>query len=81
LVAARIIRLLQSLQLPVWHSLLESTQEIYHGLEQFRQHLGGNFAIPLLTAIGTSHEVTRISAEDFRKAISMLRTLAVSTGI
>ena len=80
-VAARIIRLLQSLQLPVWHSLLESTQEIFHGLEQFRQHLGGNFAIPLLTAIGTSHEVTRISAQDFRKAISMLRTLAVSTGI
>ena len=80
-VAARIIRLLQSLQLPVWHSLLESTQEIFHGLEQFRQHLGGNFAIPLLTAIGTSHEVTRISADDFRKAISMLRTLAVSTGI
>ena len=80
-VAARIIRLLQSLQLPVWHSLLESTQEIFHGLEQFRQHLGGNFAIPLLTAIGTSHEVTSISAENFRKAITMLRILAVSTGI
>lgn len=80
-VAPRIIRLLQSLQLPVWHPLLESSQELFAGLEQFRQHLGGNFAIPLVVAIGACREVTRISAQDLRQAISNLRTLAVSTAI
>lgn len=75
-VAARIIRLLQSLQLPVWHSLLESDQELFEGLEQFRQHLGGNLAIPLLTAIGATREITRINVDDFRKAVTVLRTLA-----
>ena len=75
-VATRIIQLLRSLQLPIWHPLLEAGEELFAGLEQFRQHLGGNFAIPLLTSIGASREVTRIKAEDFRKAVTTLRTLA-----
>ena len=75
-VAKRILRLLQSLQLPIWHPILEADNELFAGLEQFRQHLGGNFAIPLLNAIGSSREVTRISAEDLRKSIITLRTLA-----
>ncbi len=74
-VAARIIRLLRSLELPAWHPMLQSRQEIVAGLEQFRQHLGGNFAIPLLSAIGKSHDVTHISHEDFEKATTTLRTL------
>ena len=75
-VATRILRLLQSLQLPIWHPILEADNELFAGLEQFRQHLGGNFAIPLLNAIGSSREVTLISAEDLRKSIITLRTLA-----
>ncbi len=75
-VATRIIQLLRSLQLPIWHPLLEAGEELFAGLEQFRRHLGGNFAIPLLTSIGASREVTRIKAEDFRKAVTTLRTLA-----
>ena len=75
-VATRIIQLLRSLQLPIWHPLLEAGEELFAGLEQFRQHLGGNFAIPLLMSIGASREVTRIKAEDFRKAVTTLRTLA-----
>ena len=75
-VAKRILRLLQSLQLPIWHPILEADNQLFAGLEQFRQHLGGNFAIPLLNAIGSSREVTRISAEDLRKSIITLRTLA-----
>ena len=75
-VATRIIQLLRSLQLPIWHPLLEAGEELFAGLEQFRQHLGGNFAIPLLTSIGASREVTRIKAEDFRKTVTTLRTLA-----
>ena len=75
-VAKRILRLLQSLQLPIWHPILEADSELFAGLEQFRQHLGGNFAIPLLNAIGSSRDVTRISAEDLRKSIITLRTLA-----
>ena len=74
--ATRIIQLLRSLQLPIWHPLLEAGEELFAGLEQFRRHLGGNFAIPLLTSIGASREVTRIKAEDFRKAVTTLRTLA-----
>ena len=75
-VAKRILRLLQSLQLPIWHPILEADNQLFAGLEQFRQHLGGNFAIPLLNAIGSSREVTHISAEDLRKSIITLRTLA-----
>ena len=75
-VATRIIQLLRSLQLPVWHELLESGQELFAGLEQFRQHIGGHFAISLLTDIGASQEVTRISAEDFRNAVTTLRANA-----
>ena len=75
-VAKRILRLLQSLQLPIWHPILEADNELFAGLEQFRQHLGGNFAIPLLNSIGSSSDVTRISAEDLRKSIITLRTLS-----
>jgi 3-dehydroquinate synthase len=75
-VAKRILRLLQSLQLPIWHPILQADSELFAGLEQFRQHLGGNFAIPLLNAIGSSRDVTRISAEDLRNSIITLRTLA-----
>lgn len=75
-VAKRILRLLPSLQLPIWHPILEADSELFAGLEQFRQHLGGNFAIPLLNAIGSSRDVTRISAEDLRNSIITLRTLA-----
>ena len=55
--AWRAVGLLQSLQLPVWHESLELRDEqgrrlVYRGLEEFREHLGGELTVLMLEGVG-----------------------------
>ena len=54
--ATRINACLRSLSLPTWHPLLAETDQLARGLEEFREHLGGQLTITLLRSIGSSVE-------------------------
>lgn len=54
---------------------LESEQSIFHGLVEFRQHLGGDLAVMLLEKIGTGIEVNQVNISQYKKAILMLQEI------
>ena len=62
---ARIAALLEHLGFRIWHPALTRTDEggqpaVLRGLAEFREHLGGELTVTLLTAIGTGQEVHEI---------------------
>jgi 3-dehydroquinate synthase len=67
----RIIQTLQNLGFEVSHPLLQVNGEnspILAGLEEFREHLGGQLTIMLLNAIGEGEEVHEIDTELLKQA-------------
>jgi 3-dehydroquinate synthase len=75
----RIIRLIEQLSLPLYHEALSqpdnNNPEVLSGLEEFREHLGGQLTIMLLSAIGTGTEVHHIDHSNMKKAIQYLADL------
>lgn len=55
--STRVLSCLRALQLPTWHPLLAQSAQLLRGLEEFREHLGGQLNITLLRSIGESVEV------------------------
>ncbi|MEJ7767563.1 MAG: 3-dehydroquinate synthase [Chitinophagaceae bacterium] len=67
----RIIQLLTNLRFSITHPLLDVEREnsqIFLGLEEFQQHLGGRLTIMLLAGIGKGKEVHTIDREMLRQA-------------
>lgn len=59
----RVLTCLEELNLLVRHPALEETDELFRGLEEFRQHLGGRLTVTMLQAVGRPinvHEIDRI---------------------
>lgn len=52
----------------------EHEESIFRGLEEFREHLGGELTIMLLEEIGRGTEVHEVDYNLFRKAISVLES-------
>lgn len=52
----------------------ESTASILSGLNEFREHLGGNLTVMLLAKIGHGVEVNEMSFDLIRKSISLLES-------
>jgi 3-dehydroquinate synthase len=73
----RILHLLHALGLPTNHSLLQPVDRLLAGLEQFRQHLGGSLAIPLITRPGSFQETHQMPADAVTAAVSVLARHAV----
>ncbi|MES0488932.1 MAG: 3-dehydroquinate synthase [Leptospirales bacterium] len=71
----RVYHTLKKLGLPLHHPLLlveQSLEDLLQGLEDFREHLGGELSITLLTALGQSCEVNHIEQETMSLAISQV---------
>ena len=71
----RIIQLLQNLGFEITHPLLLVNQDnspILNGLQEFREHLGGQLTIMLLNAIGKGEEVHEIDIELLKQAGKLL---------
>lgn len=51
----------------------EEKESILYGLEEFREHLGGELTIMLLQGIGQGVEVHEVDTDLYKKAISILR--------
>jgi 3-dehydroquinate synthase len=68
----RIIGTLRSLGLPVFHAMLLPVERLLAGLAQFRQHLGGQLAVPLLRDMGHAQDASDIPSEAVGAAVGWL---------
>ncbi len=62
----------------LWHPLLEKKEEngllcIYHGLEEFRQHLGGKLTLIMPNNLGKKCEINSISPDEVKQAIQEMK--------
>ena len=78
--AESILSLIEQLGLSLWDSALEregpAGLEVLQGLEEFREHLGGELTVTLLDGIGRGREVHALDLGLLRKSLSYLRTRA-----
>jgi len=77
----RICAVLEGLGLPLWHGALGETDSagaplVLRGLEEFREHLGGELSLTLLCAIGQGVEVHEVELAALRRALGWLRARA-----
>lgn len=73
----RILNLLHEVGLPLWapemtHADAEKKPVIMRGLEEFREHLGGDLTITMLRGIGDSFEVHEMDEDLVLKAMAEL---------
>jgi 3-dehydroquinate synthase len=73
---ARVVTVLDRLGLPTYVPELEN-DTLLGGLEEFREHLGGQLTIMLLEAIGQGREVHDLDADLIRAAVGILRDRAL----
>ncbi len=64
---------LAELGLPLWDDALAGTETLLHGLEEFRQHLGGRLTVTMLCDVGHPIEVHTIDRTAMLRAIDQLR--------
>jgi 3-dehydroquinate synthase len=77
----RICALLEALGLPIWDDALMQRDArgglvVLRGLEDFRQHLGGELSLTLLRAIGEGIEVHEVDEEALQRSLDWLRARA-----
>jgi len=70
----RILRLLQRLGLPYLTRGLDCTAELLRGLDEFREHLGGELCVTLLRGIADAYEVNAMDHDLIRAAVHELET-------
>tara|TARA_B100001057_G_scaffold499389_1_gene609847 strand:+ start:7619 stop:8779 length:1161 start_codon:yes stop_codon:yes gene_type:complete len=72
----RILKLIQSVGFKIYSPELEKTESgksiILHGLEEFREHLGGILTITLVPEIGRKIEVNEMDKDEILNAINEL---------
>lgn len=68
--ADRSTALLQDLGFSLWHASMLDSDALLHGIERFRQHLGGQLTITLIKAIGQPLDVHTIDAQAMRSVIA-----------
>lgn len=79
----RIAALLEQLGFEIFHEALLAEGDtgqpaILRGLDEFREHLGGELTVTLLTAIGIGHEVNEVDTALMLQAAEWLRARAVA---
>ena len=70
--ANRVLLTLERLGLLLDHPALRQTDELFQGLEEFRQHLGGRLTITLLESIGQPINVHDINRPRMAEAIQIV---------
>ena len=79
----RILSLLEKLGFPLYHDLLKEVsacgiQVILEGLEEFREHLGGELTITLIQGIGEGIEVHAMDRQSILLAVDDLHTKQIA---
>lgn len=80
--ADRVLQSLERLQLLKDHPTLRRTGELFQGLEEFRQHLGGRLTVTMLSEIGRPIDVHEVDRNRMKEAIQAVvdRIGAISLG-
>lgn len=73
-----VLEALQKLGLLTAHPALDRTEELFTGLEEFRQHLGGRLTVTMLEDIGRPIDVHHVDREAMRQAIESVRERAAT---
>lgn len=71
--AMKVLHCLKDLGLPLYHPALDRSQELFAGLEEFRQHLGGRLTLTMLKGIGDPLEIHSV---DRGKMLAAIRQVA-----
>jgi len=72
-IADRATNLLQDLGFDLWHPCMLDTESLMHGIERFRQHLGGQLTITLLRAISQPADAHTIDKKAMSSVISAMQ--------
>ena len=78
--ADRVIRCLLDLGFALNHPALRDTGDLFDGLEEFRQHLGGRLTLTMLRGIGDPIDVHEIDPDLMRAAILRLKDFGPIVG-
>lgn len=81
--AERVLRVIEGLDLPVWHEALElrdtnGKRRVFNGLEEFREHLGGELTVLLLKETGVGVDVHEIDETIWEQCAEELKVRALS---
>ena len=76
--AHRVLQCLIDLGLPIDHPMLDETEVLFRGLEEFRQHLGGRLTLTMLPRIGAKLDVHEIDRRKMLEAIIRVREFAAA---
>jgi len=84
-VAERVFRILAALKLAIYHPALDWLDEsgrrlVLDGLDEFREHLGGDLTVLMLRNIGVSTDVHRLDPVLVGQCIDELRTIEMRIG-
>jgi 3-dehydroquinate synthase len=79
--AHSICRCLADLDLPIFDAVMQDAKTLLEGLEEFREHLGGQLTITLLRQIGQGFEAHTIDRMAMLKAIDMLAQHAKAAAV
>ncbi len=77
--AARVLVCLDRLGFRLDHPQLADIDQLLDGLEEFRQHLGGQLTLTLLKEIGRPVDVCQVDRKLLRRAVVQVRELAGSS--
>jgi 3-dehydroquinate synthase len=77
-VAERVIDVISGLKLPLWHPALDlrdadGRRRVHEGLEEFREHLGGELTVLLLREAGTGQDVHALDEGLVDACLDLLR--------
>jgi 3-dehydroquinate synthase len=70
--AEQVLDCLERLGLLIQHSALKRTEELFCGLEEFRQHLGGRLTLTMLRDIGDPIDVHEVDRQKMQEAIAVV---------
>lgn len=82
--AWRVVRLLQDLQLPIWHESFEMRGDdgrrlVFNGLEEFREHLGGELTVLMLRSVGQGFDLHALDEGRLEECMEELKEASVAT--
>jgi len=68
----RVLRVLSGLGFALYAPEMSGTDELFHGLREFREHLGGELTIQMLGRLGSGFNVHAIDEDVMARAIGLL---------
>ena len=68
----RVLRVLSGLGFALYAPEMDGTDELFHGLREFREHLGGELTIQMIQSLGTGFNVHEIDESLMARSIELL---------